>query len=151
MSKPALIPAGILALVLLLAGCGGADEGTAASSDNGMSLSIGSPDDGAEVTLPFTVDLDSSVPLDDPETGEHHVHVFFDGDDGEYILVYADSIEIDELPDGVTDGKHVMNASLRNADHSAAGVETEIELTVATGEDGGADEDGAGDVPDDGY
>lgn len=143
MSKVSVISAA--ALLVVATACGGADEGGTATSSGGddMTLSISSPDDGAELSLPFTVELDSSVPLDDPETGEKHVHVFFDGDDAEYILVYGDSIEIDELPAGVEEGEHVMNASLRNADHSAAGLETEIDVTIGAGsggDDGGDDE-----------
>ncbi|MPZ96805.1 MAG: hypothetical protein GEU96_18325 [Propionibacteriales bacterium] len=153
MSQLSVIPAAVALLVL--AGCGGSDgESTTTSGEGDATLSISSPDKGAELTLPFTVELDSSVPLDDPDTGEKHVHLFFDGDDAEYILVYGDSIEVEELPEGVSEGEHVMNASLRNADHSAVGVETEIEVTIGSGSGGGddgGDSGGGDDGPDYNY
>ncbi|MGH3367661.1 MAG: hypothetical protein ACRDOY_10695 [Nocardioidaceae bacterium] len=126
--------------------CGGTDGAAVGSTDDGMQLSISSPGDGATVRVPFTVELSSSVPLDEPETGRHHVHVFFDGDDSEYTLVYGNSVEITELPPGVGPGDHVMNASLRHADHSAAGVETRIDLTIdpGAGTQGGDTDDAPG-------
>ncbi|HEY9412540.1 MAG TPA: hypothetical protein VIP77_23400 [Jiangellaceae bacterium] len=132
-----------LALALVLAACGGDDDtatGGSTEGSDGMTLSISSPDDGAEVDVPFTVEFDSSVPLGPTDSGEHHVHVFFDGDDSEYQVVEGDSVEITDLPEG----EHVVNASLRNADHSAAGVETEITVTVGQGGGGATESDTGG-------
>lgn len=135
-----------LALALVLAACGGDDDtastggSTDGGTDGGMTLSISSPDDGAEVDVPFTVEFDSSVPLGPTDSGEHHVHVFFDGDDSEYQVIESDSVEITDLPEG----EHVINASLRNADHSAAGVETEITVTVGQGGGGATESDTGG-------
>ncbi len=128
--------------LLLLAACGGddADSASTSSGGDGMTLSITSPDDGADVSLPFTVEFDSSEELGPTEDGVHHVHVFWDGDDSEYTIVEGDSVELTEAPEG----EHTLNASLRNADHSPAGVETEITLNVGSG--GGSD----GDTGDDG-
>jgi hypothetical protein len=120
--------AALLALGLVAAACSnGAD---AASGDGGgeMSLSIATPQDGAKVSEPFTLKVDSSVPLGDPETGEHHVHLCFDGAscDSEYTLVYSDTFQITDLSPGM----HTIEASLRNADHSDAGPSATIQVDV---------------------
>lgn len=129
----------VAAIALLVAACGGDDDGTTtASADGGTTLSIVAPDDGAEVSLPFTVEFDSTEELGPTEDGVHHVHIYWDGDDSEYTVVEADSVEVTEAPEG----EHTLNASLRNADHSPAGVETEITLTVGSGGDSGAGDDG---------
>ncbi|MCK9793772.1 hypothetical protein M1843_08455 [Isoptericola sp. 4D.3] len=133
------LAAGGAVLALVAAGCGG-DDGApggdgAAASAGGMTLEITAPDDGATVEVPFTVELSSSEELGPTESGAHHVHVFFDGDDTEYQVVEGGSVEITDLPAG----EHQIDASLRNADHSPAGVETSVTVTVGeggTGDDG---------------
>ncbi|CAM3762345.1 hypothetical protein [Isoptericola cucumis] len=137
--------AAVALVAMFAAGCGddggggGEQAGGEAVGSGGMTLEITAPEDGAEVEVPFTVELASSEELGPTDTGAHHVHVFFDGDDAEYMVVEGDSAEVTDLPDG----EHVVNASLRNADHSPAGVETEISVTVGgggtddTGDDGG--------------
>jgi hypothetical protein len=100
-----------------------------------MTLAITSPSDGEQVDVPFTVELESSVPLGPTASGERHVHVFFDGDDNEYTVVESESGEITDL----RPGEHVVNASLRNADHSPAGVETETAVVVGDGGSGNGD------------
>lgn len=137
-----LLTAPVIGLVLVLAACGGDDDGGASTSgsDNGMTLEITSPADGDDVSAPFTVEFDSSEELGATEDGVHHVHIYWDGDDSEYTVVEADSVEVTEVP---TEGEHVLNASLRNADHSPAGVETEITVNVTGGGgDGGSGDDG---------
>ncbi|WP_460888673.1 hypothetical protein [Promicromonospora xylanilytica] len=110
-----------------------------------MTLEITSPQDGDTVEVPFTVELASSEELGPTDSGAHHVHVFFDGDDQEYQVVESDSVEITDLPEG----EHVVNASLRNADHSPAGVEAEVTVTVGAG---GTESDTGGDTDtSDGY
>ena len=127
------------AVALLVAACGGDDgSATTATGEGGMTLSITAPDDGAEVSLPFTVEFDSSEAIGPTDDGVHHVHIYWDGDDSEYTVVEADSVEVTEAPEG----EHTLNASLRNADHSPAGVETEITLTVGSGDDSGTGDDG---------
>ncbi|MGW2092934.1 hypothetical protein [Promicromonospora sukumoe] len=164
--RGARLAAGAALSLLLLAGCGsgggtgggyggGGDQGGSGSSDGsggggagGMTLEITSPDDGATVEVPFTVDLSSSEDLGPTESGKHHVHVYFDGDDQEYLVVEGDSVEVTDLPAG----EHEIDASLRNADHSAAGVETKIDVTVGSAGSGGGstDDGGTGGTEDDG-
>ena len=129
----------VAAIALLAAACGGDDDGTTtASGEGGMTLSIAAPDDGSEVSVPFTVEFDSSEELGPTNDGVHHVHIYWDGDDSEYTVVESDSVEVTEAPEG----EHTLNASLRNADHSPAGVESEITLTVGSGGDSDTGDDG---------
>ena len=139
--RGARLAAGAGLAVLLMAGCGsnggtGGGNGGGGSTDTGgsgggggMTLEITSPADGATVETPFTVELKSSEELGAPDTGKDHVHVFFDGNDQEYQVVEGNSVEITDLPAG----EHEIDASLRNADHSAAGVETQVNVTVGSG------------------
>lgn len=149
-SRGAGLVAGGALTLLLAAGCGdggggggggyGGGGGDAGAGD--MTLQITSPADGDTVEVPFTVELDSSEELGPTDSGAHHVHVFFDGDDTEYLVVEGESVEVTDLPEG----EHVVNASLRNADHSPAGVEAEATVTVgAGGTDDGAGDDGGTD------
>ncbi|MFD2792386.1 hypothetical protein ACFS27_02370 [Promicromonospora vindobonensis] len=147
--RGARLVAGTALTLLLAAGCGeggggsggggygGADGGGGGAEPGGMTLEITSPEDGATVETPFAVELDSSEELGPTDTGAHHVHVFFDDDDREYLVVEGESVEVSDLPEG----EHVVNASLRNADHSAAGVETEVTVTVGAGAEGDTSSD----------
>ena len=130
------LAAALSVLVLVAAACGGS---AGASSSGDLTLAISAPKDHAKVNQPFTVMLDASVPLGDPSTGEHHVHLCVDGQscDTQYQLVYADSAQVD----GLTPGEHTIEASLRNADHSDTGVSASITVIV-TGSGGGASTSG---------
>ena len=119
---------GLLAvLALLAAACGG--DASASSGGSGLSVSIAAPKDGATVGSSFVVNLEASVPIGDPSTGEHHVHLCFDGDscDSKYVLAYQDHVTVDTLDPG----EHTITASLRNADHSDAGPSDTITVTVS--------------------
>jgi hypothetical protein len=97
-----------------------------------MSLAIASPADGASVTEPFTLKVSSSVPLGEPDSGRHHVHIWFDGQEADYKINYTDSFQVEGLPAG----EHVLTAALANADHSLAGPRSEITVTVGGGDGG---------------
>lgn len=135
----------LLAAAMAAAACGSETSGASGGGD-GMEVSITAPEDGAEVTTSFTVEMSSSVELGPEETGLHHVHLFFDGNEDEYEVVPSESFEVDDL----SPGEHTIGVSLRNADHSPAGAEAEITVTVAGG---GGDSTGTEepDQPDDGY
>jgi hypothetical protein len=144
-----------IALVALLgAACGSSEDGgssnTEAAAGGGGALTITAPEDGAELTIPFTIELDSADALGAPETGEHHVHIFYDGDDSEYEVVTSDSFQVTDL----SPGHHSVTASLRNADHSAAGTDVTVHLLVLEEEGGGSDDnesedkDSGGDMDD---
>jgi hypothetical protein len=116
-----------VALVLVMTACG--KKNTPGSG--GLTLTITSPKDGASVSEPFGLKVDSSVPLGNPSTGEHHVHLCFDGAscDKEYKLVYGTSFDVS----GLSPGQHTIEASLRNADHTSAGPTASITITVTGG------------------
>jgi hypothetical protein len=125
------------AILLFAAGCGGSggsSDSGGSGGGGGMSLKIVEPKDGASVTTPFTVKVEASVPLGTQESGKHHIHVWFDDHANDYQVVEADHVEVDsgKLPAG----QHVIHASLRNANHSPAGAESQETVTVGAG--GGA-------------
>jgi hypothetical protein len=119
----------VAAIGLLAAACGGDSDAATATGDDGTTLSITAPSDGAEVSVPFTVEIDSSEQIGTTDTGLHHVHVYWDGDESAFTLVETDSVEITDAPEG----QHTLTASLHNADHTPAGVEVDITLTVGEG------------------
>lgn len=117
---------------------GGGGSGT--GTGNGMTVSVSEPADGASVQLPFTLRVKSSVPLGTTKSGNHHIHVFFDGNSKQYEVVESDNVEISSSSKsaaGLSPGKHELDVSLRNADHSAAGVETKIMVDVGGSGGGG--------------
>jgi hypothetical protein len=131
------LAAGLLALGLFAAACSSAGATTGGSSGkDGLSISIASPADGATVSEPFTVKLDASVPIGDPSTGDHHVHLCFDGGScdelSQSVIAYSDSAQVT----GLTPGTHTIEASLRNADHSDTGNSATITVTVSGGDTG---------------
>lgn len=135
--RAAAAAAALLAPTILVA-CGSNDESADAG---GMSLSIAEPAKDATVSLPFKVKVDAGVPLGPTESGKHHVHLWLDNHANDYLVVESDTAEITNgqkatlsgKPLGVSPGKHTIHVSLRNANHSAAGVDTEILVNVGTG------------------
>ena len=135
-------------LALVSVACGGGDN-TEAEQATGrgdeaaeprLSLSIEEPTEGSRVRLPFTLEYRASVPLGAPETGKHHVHIWYDGNENEYEVVNGATFTISDL----APGRHTVTVSLRNADHSAAGAEDEVTVAVTAGEntEGGIEGDG---------
>jgi X-X-X-Leu-X-X-Gly heptad repeat protein len=125
----------LLAPALLVA-CSNEDKD--GGGGGGMSVSIAEPAKDAKVTMPFTVKVDAGVPLGPTESGKHHVHLWFDNDANDYAVVESDSVQIApglQALSGkamqLTDGMHTIHISLRNANHSAAGADTQIEVQVA--------------------
>jgi hypothetical protein len=105
-------------------GSPGSDSGSA-----GPTIAFGSPADGAEVSIPFDVQLSSNVPLDAPETGEHHAHLYFDTgtDAADYDIVYGDSWQVTR---SLSPGAHTITVALANPDHSLAGPTASITVNV---------------------
>ena len=116
------------ALALVATACS-----SAGASTSGMTLKIASPADGATVSEPFKVTFDSSVPLGQPTTGDHHVHLCFDGGScdelSQSVIAYGNSVMVSDLSPGM----HTIEASLRNADHSDTGVSATISVDVSGG------------------
>jgi hypothetical protein len=120
-----------LAAVGVLALAAAACTGGASASEGPLQLQIAVPTDGATVSQPFMVTVRANVPLGDPSTGEHHVHLCFDGGDCnvEYTIVYGNTFVVKDL----SPGSHTIEASLRNADHSDTGVSDRIDVTISGG------------------
>jgi|SoiMethySBSTD1v2_1073268.scaffolds.fasta_scaffold00820_14 hypothetical protein len=146
--------------LLVAAGCGGDDGGgsTAAGSGGGggsgsgdLTVSIAAPDDGATVGSSFDVEVDTSEPIGEPDTGRHHVHLYYDGNtaEGEYDIAYKPDVTVD----GLSPGQHTIEAVVANADHSLTDARDEITVTVdaaaAAGGAGATDTTGTTDTTDD--
>jgi hypothetical protein len=146
--------AALAALALLAAACSGDDDDTVAGdpaaegsggSDSGsgggdgdMTISIADPADGATVEPGFQVEVDPSVDVGEPDTGLHHVHLYYDGNqsDGEYDIVYS----VDEpwtVDRDLSPGEHTIEAVIANADHSLTDASAEVTVTVGEGAGGG--------------
>jgi hypothetical protein len=121
----------VAALALGALSCGeeGSSDNGAGGGGDGPAVEITAPEDGAEVGATFTVEFSSSEDLGPIDTGAHHVHLWFDGDESKYEVVEAASFEVS----GLSPGEHEVTASLRNADHTAAGAEDTITVTLAPG------------------
>jgi Bacterial Ig domain len=124
----------LLSLTLVATAC--AKKSDPGSGSGGATLTIASPADGTSVSEPFTLTVNASVPLGAPSTGDDHVHLCFDGAscDSEYTLVYGNTFQVANL----SAGSHTIEASLRNADHTAAGPTATITVTVTGGASGGS-------------
>ena len=83
----------------------------------------------------FDVEVDTSVDIGEPDTGLHHVHLYYDGNtaDGEYDLVYEPEFTVDRLDPG----EHTIEAVIANADHSLTDARTEVTVTVGDAAGGG--------------
>jgi hypothetical protein len=132
-----------LAAAVVLPGlaCGDDDDTSTSAGEAGgdMTVSIAEPTGGAAVGRSFEVAVDSSVPLGEPDTGRHHIHLYYDGNtaDGEYDIVYGSSATVERLDPG----EHTIEAVIANGDHSLTDARDEITVTV--GDDAGASGGGA--------
>ncbi|MEQ7124242.1 Ig-like domain-containing protein [Actinopolymorpha sp. B11F2] len=128
--------AGMAAVAVLVAGCAGSDSGTsttesesAGGGSGSEALTITSPEDGAEVTSPFTLEFDAGD-IGPEETGKDHVHIFVDGEESDYTVVTENTFEIEGLPAG----EHTVTLTKQHADHSPTGDESEITVEVTEGD-----------------
>jgi hypothetical protein len=131
-----------LALAFVVGACdayaqGGGGGSSSGGGGGGLTLSVAAPADGAEVSIPFDVTLESNVTLGTPDSGNYHVHLYFDADtsSSDYDLVYGSTVQVTRE---LGPGEHTIIASLRNADHSDAGESQTITVVVAGAGDGGA-------------
>jgi len=131
-SRRRLAPVALLATLALTAlACGDDDTATtAAGSGSGdMTISIADPAEDTQVGGSFEVTVDSSVPLGEPDTGRHHVHLYYDGNtaEGDYDIVYGTTATVDRLDAG----EHTIEAVIANPDHSTTDARDEITVTVS--------------------
>ncbi len=146
--------AALAALALVAAACSGDDDDTVAGDpgaeggdsgsgggggDGDMTISIADPTDGATVEPGFKVDVDPSVDIGEPDSGLHHVHLYYDGNqaDGEYDIVYS-ADEPWTVDRDLSPGEHTIEAVIANADHSLTDASDEVTVTVGEGAGGGS-------------
>jgi hypothetical protein len=130
--------------VLIAAACGDSSDGSSGTEPAGgaepaspaapLSLSIDAPADGAEVGGQFNVVMTPSVEVGPPDSGLHHVHLYYDGNtaEGAYDMVFGASATVT----GLDRGEHLIEAVIVNADHSPTDARAEITVNVADGEGG---------------
>jgi hypothetical protein len=133
-----------LALAFVIAMVAAACSDAAGGNAGEQTIAIASPADGATVSIPFDVQLESSVPIGEPETGNHHAHLYFDTDTdaADYDIVYTNTWQVTR---DLAPGEHTIIVALANPDHSLAGPTQEIHVTVSAdgGSDGGSGDGGA--------
>jgi hypothetical protein len=105
---------------------------TACDEDPPETVEITSPSAGDVLSLPFDATFESSVPLGTSDAGLHHLHVWFGNDEDAYQVVEGNVAEITIAPEGDQE----MHVSLRNPDHSDAGVETSVTIVISGGTTG---------------
>jgi hypothetical protein len=134
-------------LALIATACG--DDGdtadvTAPESDGEFSLQILEPSDGAEVSLPFTIELDIDTEIGPPDSGLHHAHVFVDGDTSNFEIVDAETWEItadSPIMAGVEAGERTLTVTLHTSGHEPVGAGDEITIQLADGGAPASDDD----------
>jgi hypothetical protein len=135
---------GLLAVpVVVVAGCGEDSDssdgsgGSEPAAGATLSITIDAPADGAEVAGEFEVDLSPSVDVGEPDTGLHHVHLFYDGKtaEGEYDMLFAPTAMVT----GLAPGEHTIEAVIVNADHSPTDARAEITVNVTGGGTAGSE------------
>ncbi len=132
--------------VLALVGAACGDDSSGASTID--TIEVTTPADGATVGESFDVDVDTSAPIGEPDTGRQHLHFYYDVEPGaeDYDIVYDVPFTTRDL----SPGEHTIHAVVANSDHSITGVRQELTVTVEPGATGGGGDgggDGAGDEP----
>jgi hypothetical protein len=131
------------AIAVMGMACGSNNKDGVASA-GGSSFSITTPSNGAKVKEPFTVQVSTSAKLGPTSSGNDHYHLYFDGSQQNYAVCTSATCQVT----GLSPGKHTIEASLRNADHSDAGPKDTITVVVggrdATGGNGGGGGGGGG-------
>jgi hypothetical protein len=140
----AWVIAALSALALVGAACSDDDDTTetGAEADAGggggeVAITIAMPADGDEVGDSFDVELESDTEFGEPDTGLHHVHLYYDGrsdDSADYDIVYGTSFTVERDLDP---GEHTIEAVIANADHSLTEASDEVTVTVADDTGGG--------------
>jgi hypothetical protein len=149
----AAVAAMAAALVLLAAACGGDDDTASKGSGSGggsgskaMTIKIVKPKeayaDGVNLTF------DTNVPIGKTDTGEHHIHLYRDGNTSQYDIAYSKSLMVKDLKPG----EHTLKAVIANPDHSLTDASDEVKIDVEKAEGKGDKDSGqTGTTSDSGY
>jgi hypothetical protein len=125
-----------LVIAVAVAACATDAQSGGTAANGGDTITFATPVGGAQVTVPFDVQLESSVSLGAPDTGIHHAHLYFDTttDSADYDIVYGNSWRVER---NLAPGEHTITVALANADHSLAGPTQTITVTVGGGSSAG--------------
>jgi len=131
----------IAALELVGAACG--DDSSGASTID--EIEVTAPADGGTVGESFDVDVDTSAPIGEPDTGRQHLHFYYDIEPGaeDYDIVY----EVPFTTRDLSPGEHTIHAVVANGDHSITDIRQELTVTVEPGASGSDGDDGGGEEP----
>jgi hypothetical protein len=93
-----------------------------------MTIHVTSPRNKAVVPRTFTVRIATNVAIGPPDTGRHHIHLYWDGEraEGKYDIVYTKTFR----KKGLAPGVHHLDAVIANADHSTTSAHQKLEVTV---------------------
>jgi Domain of unknown function (DUF4399) len=141
LSLKKLRPLLLFGLLLVLASCGGGDDGNDDGAGAPASVSISSPLHGATVTSPVRVTMEAAgftvEPAGDVSDGAGHFHLIVD----DACLPTGEQIPADEthihLADGASEteldleaGEHTLCLQAGDGQHAALGLTDEITITV---------------------
>jgi hypothetical protein len=120
---------------LVLGACNAASSPGSGAGGGNPTIEVTSPADGAQVSIPFSVTVQSNGPIGPPESGNHHAHLYFDTgiDSSSYDLVYSNTVQVTRQ---LSPGKHTIIAALANPDHSLVGPTKMFTVNVTGGGSG---------------
>jgi hypothetical protein len=117
------------ALAFVVGACDAYAQGGGGVTSGNQTLSVTAPADGAEVSVPFGVTIETDASIGPPESGNQHLHLYFDGgaDAADYDIAYSTQVQVSRE---LAPGEHTILVSLRNPDHSDAGASQTITVVV---------------------
>jgi hypothetical protein len=130
---------GVIAVLALVGAACSNDSSGASTIDN---VDVTAPAQGATVGESFSVDVDTSAPIGEPDTGRQHLHFYYDVEPGaeDYDIVYKLPFKTRQL----SPGEHTIHVVVANADHSITDVRQDLTLMVEPGATGDGGDGGGG-------
>jgi hypothetical protein len=110
-----------------------------AGGSGGQSVTIVSPEDGADVTSPIQLTLSATgAEIGPPETGDMHFHVYV-GDSDQYEVVTSTTGSVD-----ASTGEQTIRVVLAQPNHEETSASTSITVNVTSSTGGGGGGGGGG-------
>jgi hypothetical protein len=100
-------------------------------------LRLLTPLDGDVVDVPFVLYVDTDVELGASEDGLHQLHVWFDDDDADPLILTSANASIDEDGIDIPEGDTRLNVRLYTAEREPVGDAASVEITIYDGQAGG--------------